>query len=929
MPEDYYGEDYYGDGGLSSYPAQAAPSTSGDVVDPYTGLTMTQRDAQIAELMKSAENGTFDFGDPGIIPSWEKYSAPSYSTATMEYLSNLDKYITQNDPSFGMMYSKAPTVDLSTPDKIRQYSLYGIGDFLPEEQVSAYANKPLEQNVGFSVAPTEAGVGKNVTGALDVGYNTPIILRNDATGEIVYQGTGFAGAQEAARLSNQMSATGDKKTQWSLLTGDPGATDISQFNVVAQDKPDYLGGVLGALVQYGLPIGLSLIPGLNWVGSAALAGAGSTAGKLVSGYDLDDALKAGLITAGTAGLLKAPVLGGGSSLGGTIGSALESVPGVGDALRGASNVLAGGGGNAGAQAAADALANEIVVTGIKSATPSLISGAAGSLLGSAALDKVIGNSLINTPTDQLLQPPQTLEEQFDDILVKGGRLPVDTSAIAGAAPAVVGNATGMEQGPLSQEQVTQEQQQAENPNEIVVTADKTPLDLGGLSSGAISSLPSSLIPDTAGAAQGPLSQEQVTQEQPSDNEIVVTGDKTPLNLDGALSNLVNTVAPSVTTPLEDLAVKPAEQPTEQKQEQPSENEIVVTGDKTPINLDGALSNLVNTVAPSLTTPLEDLAVKPAEQPTEQKQEQQTEDIIAEGKRLPVDTSAVAGAAPAAVSTGSTYNPVDNEVVVTAKPKPNTLDDIAASTISTLAPSVTTPLDKPPTTTTETQPEDKGGLSTTDKLRLALAALGAIGGGAAGGGAGATLPSGFGRRDPIYSAKLPTPGVNGAFAVGGLGGSTLPMPAGGDLTKFGMGNATRAAPTQIPQYGGVNPPGFNTQTWDWLGPQQTVAKDIMDQLAVLPSSAAPVAEPVKKAMGGYAVGGPGDGRSDEIPALLSDGEYVIDAETVALLGNGSNKAGAKQLDKFRANIRKHKGRQLARGKFSVKAKQPDAYLSGGR
>ena len=50
---------------------------------------------------------------------------------------------------------------------------------------------------------------------------------------------------------------------------------------------------------------------------------------------------------------------------------------------------------------------------------------------------------------------------------------------------------------------------------------------------------------------------------------------------------------------------------------------------------------------------------------------------------------------------------------------------------------------------------------------------------------------------------------------------------------------------------------------------------------------------------------------------------------ALLGDGSNKAGAKALDKFRANIRKQKGRKLAQGKFSVNAKRPEAYLSGGR
>jgi hypothetical protein len=80
---------------------------------------------------------------------------------------------------------------------------------------------------------------------------------------------------------------------------------------------------------------------------------------------------------------------------------------------------------------------------------------------------------------------------------------------------------------------------------------------------------------------------------------------------------------------------------------------------------------------------------------------------------------------------------------------------------------------------------------------------------------------------------------------------------------------------------------------------------------------------------FAVNGPGTGRSDEIPALLSDGEYVIDAETVALLGDGSSKAGAERLDQFRINLRRDKGRKLAKGDFSVNAKRPEQYMKGGR
>lgn len=89
------------------------------------------------------------------------------------------------------------------------------------------------------------------------------------------------------------------------------------------------------------------------------------------------------------------------------------------------------------------------------------------------------------------------------------------------------------------------------------------------------------------------------------------------------------------------------------------------------------------------------------------------------------------------------------------------------------------------------------------------------------------------------------------------------------------------------------------------------------------------QPSRRPRKQFAVEGVGTGRSDDIPAALSDGEYVMDAETVALLGDGSNKAGAQKLDAFRVNVRKHKGKKLAKGKFSLSAKKPEAYMSGGR
>jgi hypothetical protein len=81
---------------------------------------------------------------------------------------------------------------------------------------------------------------------------------------------------------------------------------------------------------------------------------------------------------------------------------------------------------------------------------------------------------------------------------------------------------------------------------------------------------------------------------------------------------------------------------------------------------------------------------------------------------------------------------------------------------------------------------------------------------------------------------------------------------------------------------------------------------------------------KHAQRGFAVGGAGTGQSDDIPTMLSDGEYVFDADTVAALGDGSTKAGSAVLDKMREAIRKHK-RSAPVNDIPPKAKSPMAYL----
>ena len=90
------------------------------------------------------------------------------------------------------------------------------------------------------------------------------------------------------------------------------------------------------------------------------------------------------------------------------------------------------------------------------------------------------------------------------------------------------------------------------------------------------------------------------------------------------------------------------------------------------------------------------------------------------------------------------------------------------------------------------------------------------------------------------------------------------------------------------------------------------------------------------LGGYATGGqprllkgPGDGMSDDIPATiadrqparLADGEFVVPADVVSHLGNGSTEAGAKKLHGMMNNVRKARTGRQAQGKQI----NPDKYL----
>jgi hypothetical protein len=259
------------------------------------------------------------------------------------------------------------------------------------------------------------------------------------------------------------------------------------------------------------------------------------------------------------------------------------------------------------------------------------------------------------------------------------------------------------------------------------------------------------------------------------------------------------------------------------------------------------------------------------------------DTVVTGAREPVTEQATSPlAVPVATTTGpDTVVTGARDVPALNEDKPLAVNLDVGSTLATV--------DNNPDIT-----KGKDGLTTKQKLELAALLASLLGGGGGGsGGGGGTVPSGLSRlTSPVFDQTLSvlTPEQNRA--------------------KYGARNMT----------------GTDWATWG-SRPATSFFQNVQQQPTGMAHGGSLAAK--RGGRSSFAVNGPGTGRSDDIPAVLSDGEYVIDAETVALLGDGSSKAGAKKLDDLRVKVRKHKGKKLALGRFSANAKSPEAYLSGGR
>jgi hypothetical protein len=198
---------------------------------------------------------------------------------------------------------------------------------------------------------------------------------------------------------------------------------------------------------------------------------------------------------------------------------------------------------------------------------------------------------------------------------------------------------------------------------------------------------------------------------------------------------------------------------------------------------------------------------------------------------------------------------------------------------------------------------------------------------------------YGNSSPAGQADAGAVAQTQQQAQGGIDWGKAALLGGGALAVGSMLSAPKEAQAAVSQLSPQQQEYFTKPSvqWDWNKMQNDANRNNQGLYDYMAQNWNKVSSGAYN-QAGYAAGGAlgniarfargaGSGRDDTIDAKLSDGEYVIDAETVALLGDGSNKAGAKMLDKMRSEIRAQKGKALAKGKISPNARSPLAYLKG--
>jgi len=801
----------------------------------------------------------------------------------------------------------------------------------------------------------QAGFGSGNTGFLTADPNAQYRMFDErGKNRIVAEGTGLEALQNIYNTANQFNQEQGKKANWGIERLNP---TTGQWERVAENDPAKGTGIVGDIIGAALPLAALAIPGFGQMGLLAQAAIGAGLGGAGAGIAGNDVLKGAVMGGLTAagGHLGGELLGPGklglnlvgTKAGTAIGSGLGATAGglaTGQPLDNAliGGALAGAGTFAGQQAAGALRDMGVNLPAFNAPTPSTPGNIV--VTGPANVPIPISTGMGGGSGKPKPPTPEPMSGGIDDtgILVRaGGALPMLGAGLPIALP----------QGtPTTPEELAQRRAEQERENEIIVEAQRGSLP-SGFDPGPLSTALPNLISTPVSTPD--LSPEIVVEGEraPFDDtavglpfvppaapvqtpdfggEIIVTDTKLADDTTGALPF----VPP--TTPLQtpDVAGDPITVETERKPAQ-------VTTAALPF-----YAGLPITIPAGVPTTPEELARKQAED--------RENEIVVTGNRI---TNMAGGApsfgtVPVTPSLPSNRPPAmpeatPNEIVVTNKP---TVPNIPIMAPLPYTPMVTPPVDTgitvtgerpkpfdmsaplPPLSAVPTtaggefgnkqvvaeekkgvldQLKDRlGNLDAADYLRLAGVLLPLLDGVGGGGRRGAlsTIPSGMFGRSSVFGGSLPRatlPGASTGFAP--RAPSTLGPQTTQDYYRYGYGPA-QSFFDYVPQ-GAANTSqaftGYNGGGMAGDGDMPGMSDN------------------------SFAVNGPGTGRSDEIPAMLSDGEYVIDAETVALLGDGSSKAGANLLDQFRINVRKDKGRDLVKGDFSANAKRPEHYLKGGR
>jgi hypothetical protein len=189
-----------------------------------------------------------------------------------------------------------------------------------------------------------------------------------------------------------------------------------------------------------------------------------------------------------------------------------------------------------------------------------------------------------------------------------------------------------------------------------------------------------------------------------------------------------------------------------------------------------------------------------------------------------------------------------------------------------------------------------------------AAAGGIGGAAPVGAPITAGTAGVAGGSTVSQALAQAPRILGGVGaiLGGIGGS-----GGGTPTAGGIGGGFNETVSFQPLNRTMRPVTFDPFTYGQSGGEFRFFGNEQPQFQTgigAPAMVAPENPQTPRLARGGPVSGIGGGQDDLIDAKLSDGEYVISAQDVSDLGDGSNQEGARRLDEMRRLIRKGAGRK---------------------